>query len=110
MALVVEIITYMRGSSKDDAAAHELYKRKVRLECDANNKSQVVRYVKLAANISSVSTKTKEVDGVFHIITPKSKPTFITFRVLEGDESVGRSNTFNAHEWRTGMKGLRNGR
>jgi hypothetical protein len=109
MACVVEIITYIRGSSKDDAAARELYKRKVRLECDPDNRNQVVKHVKLAANICGSQTRTKEINGVFHIITPKSKPTFITYRLLEGAESVDDSNKFWAHEWRTGVKGLRNG-
>lgn len=109
MACVVEIITYLRGSSKDDGAARELYKKKVRLECDPDSQSSICRSVKLAANISSVHTRTKEVDGVFHLITPKSKPTFVTYRLVEGEESVGESNRFWAHEWRNGARGLRDG-
>jgi hypothetical protein len=109
MACVVEIITYIRDSSKDDASAREGYKRKVRLECDPDSQAQVVRSVKLAANISGVHTRTKEIDGVFHLITAKSKPTFITYRLLVGDESVEESNKFWAHAWRNGDKGLRNG-
>jgi hypothetical protein len=109
MACVVEIITYLRGSSKDDAAAREMYKKKVRLECDPDSQTQVVRSVKLAANICGVHTRTKEVDGVFYLITPKSKPTFVTYRIVVGQESVDDSNKFWAHEWRHGDKGLKNG-
>jgi hypothetical protein len=105
----VEIITYIRASSKDDANARESYRRKVRLECDPDSQAQVVRSVKLAANISGVHTRTKEIDGVFHLITAKSKPTFITYRILVGDESVEDSNKFWAHAWRDGDKGLRHG-
>ena len=60
--------------------------------------AEVIRQVKIAANISGMSTKNKEVDGVHYLYTLKSKPTFVSFRMLEGEEAV-MTNTFS-HEWR----------
>jgi hypothetical protein len=107
MACVVEITTWLRGNSKDDKTASVLQKKKVRLEGKPENQSSVTRSVKLAANICGVHTRNKFKDGVYYLLTAKSKATFVSYRFLEGDEAV-RDVGFFAHEWREGVRGYRN--
>jgi hypothetical protein len=99
MACVVEITTWLRGNSKDDKAATVLHKKKHRLECLGDRMPEVTRQVKIAANISGMHTKNKEVDGVHYLYTQKSKPIFVSFRMLEGEEAVITGVCFS-HEWR----------
>lgn len=103
MACIVEITTWLRGSSKDDASATLLHKRKLRLECSPDSQVRVVRNVKLASSICSITTKTKVDGDVVYLITPKSKPIFISYRILMGEESV-HDKGFFAQNWRTEVK------
>lgn len=108
MACVVEMTTWLRGNSKDDASAKVLSKKKVRLECDPDNQTSVVRSVKLASNICGVNTRTKVDGDVVYLMTLKSKPTFVSYRIVMGEEAV-RDEGFFAHEWRGGVRGHRDG-
>lgn len=99
MACVVELTVWLRGSSKDDGSASVLSKKNVRLECDPDSQPSVIRSVKLSANISGVHTRTKVEDGVVYLITQKSKPTFVSYRIVD-DVPTARERGFFAHEWR----------
>ena len=107
MACVVEITTWLRGNSKDDKSASVLQKKKIRVEGNPDNQGNVTRQVKLAANICGLNTRNKVEDGVYYLYTAKSKATFVSYRLLEGDEAV-RDEGFYAHEWRDGVRGYRN--
>lgn len=108
MACVVEMTTWLRGNSKDDSAASVLTKKKIRLECNPDNQTSVVRSVKLASNICGVNTRTKVDGDVVYLLTQKSKPTFISYRIVMGEDAV-RDEGFFAHEWRGGVRGNRDG-
>jgi len=106
MACVVEITTWLRGNSKDDKSATVLQKKKVRIEGNPDHQPTITRFVKLAANICGVNTKNKFEDGVYYLLTAKSKATYVSYRFVEGDEAV-RDEGFYAHEWRDGIRGYR---
>lgn len=99
MACVVEITTWLRGNSKDDSSASVLHKKKHRIDCNPDSQPSVIRSVKLAANISGLSTRNKVEGDTVYLITQKSKATFVSYRIVEGEES-SREKGFFAHEWR----------